>query len=119
MQDKLKGYDNIQYRPSRDRQWHMYTVVDKPHVQQMFLRTLVRQPVTAEGFSVCQGLDTETTQEHPDMSFTSRSILRSLNAALEELELHGHNATMKSEHTHMYLCILREQQLDDVLPYSR
>ncbi|XXG61284.1 hypothetical protein AAC387_Pa04g2982 [Persea americana] len=117
--DKLKGFDNIQYTPSRDRQWHMYTVTVKPHVQQMFLRTLVRQPVTAEGFSMCQGLDSETTQEHPDMSFTSRSILRSLNAALEELELHGHNATIKSEHAHMYLCILREQQLDDVLPYSR
>ncbi|CAI8605998.1 unnamed protein product [Vicia faba] len=52
--DKLKGYENIRYTPSRDRQWHLYTVVDtKPQpIQRMFLRTLLRQPTTNEGYSV-------------------------------------------------------------------
>ncbi|XP_058085333.1 acetyl-CoA carboxylase 1-like isoform X2 [Magnolia sinica] len=117
--DKLKGYENIQYIQSRDRQWHMYTVVDKPNIQRMFLRTLVRQPNTLEGFSICQGLDVETIQAQPDMPYTSISILRSLMAALDELELHMHNATVKSEHAHMYLCVLREQHLYDLVPYSR
>ncbi|KAF8411504.1 hypothetical protein HHK36_004056 [Tetracentron sinense] len=118
--DKLKGYENIRYTPSRDRQWHMYTVVDKPQpIQRMFLRTLVRQPTTNEGFSVYQGLDVRTTQAQLAVSFTSRSILRSLMAALEELELHAHSASFKSDHSHMYLCILREQQIDDLVPYPR
>ncbi|XP_058096705.1 acetyl-CoA carboxylase 1-like [Magnolia sinica] len=118
--DKLKGYENIQYTQSRDRQWHIYTVVDKPYnIQRMFLRTLVRQPNAATGFSLSQGLNAETTEAQLNMSFTSISVLRSLMAALEELELHVHNATVKSEHAHMYLCILREQQLDDLVPYSR
>ncbi|KAL5982106.1 acetyl-coenzyme-A carboxylase [Asimina triloba] len=116
--DKLKGYENIQYTPSRDRQWHLYTVVDKPYnVQRMFLRTLIRQTNAAKGLALFQSLGIETVQ--PDMSFTSISILRSLMTALEELELHVHNATVKSEHSHMYLCILREQQLDDLVPYTR
>ncbi|KAL5992309.1 acetyl-coenzyme-A carboxylase [Asimina triloba] len=117
--DKIKGYDNIQYMPSRDRQWHLYTVVDKPNVQRMFLRTLVRQPSMLGGFSTFQGLDVETVQVLPDMPLTSVSILRSLTTALDELELHMHNSTIKSEHAHMYLCILREQHIDDLVPLSR
>ncbi|KAJ9167051.1 hypothetical protein P3X46_021733 [Hevea brasiliensis] len=118
--DKLKGYGNIQYTPSRDRQWHLYTVVDKPvPIQRMFLRTLVRQPTTNEGFTAYQGLATEAPHAQWAMSFTSRSILRSLVAAMEELELNVHNATVKSEHAHMYLCILREQQIDDLVPYPK
>ncbi|XP_043810179.1 LOW QUALITY PROTEIN: acetyl-CoA carboxylase 1 [Manihot esculenta] len=118
--DKLKGYGNIQYTPSRDRQWHLYTVVDKPgSIQRMFLRTLVRQPTTNEGFAAYQGLGIEAPHAQWAMSFTSRSILRSLVAAMEELELNVHNATVKSEHAHMYLCILREQQIDDLVPYPR
>ncbi|KAF8377274.1 hypothetical protein HHK36_030649 [Tetracentron sinense] len=118
--EKLKGYENIRYTPSRDRQWHMYTVVDKPQpIQRMFLRTLVRQPTTNEGFSMYQGLDVGTTQAQLTMSSTSRSILRSLMAALEELELHVHSASIKSDHAQMYLCILREQQVDDLVPYPR
>ncbi|XP_068641078.1 acetyl-CoA carboxylase 1-like [Aristolochia californica] len=113
--DKLKGYENIQYTPSRDRQWHLYTVVDKPHIQRMFLRTLLRQPNTIDGISAYQ----ETTESQYDLSYTSISILRSVNNALEELELHSHNATIKSEHAHMYLCILREQQIYDLVPSSR
>ncbi|GFY96498.1 acetyl-CoA carboxylase 1 [Actinidia rufa] len=115
--DKLKGYENIKYTPSRDRQWHLYTVVDKPlPIQRMFLRTLVRQPTSNEGF---MGLDTVTIRSQLAMSFTSRSILRSLMTALEELELHVHNATIKSDLAHMYLYILREQQIDDLVPFSK
>lgn len=39
--------------------------------------------------------------------------------ALEELELHVHNTTIRSDHSHMYICILREQQSHDLLPPSR
>ncbi|OVA14638.1 Carboxyl transferase [Macleaya cordata] len=118
--EKLKGYEKTQYTPSRDRQWHLYTVVDKPQpIQRMFLRTLVRQPNTNEGFLTYQSLDVRKTQAQPALSFTSRSILRSLMAALEELELHGHNATVRADHAHMYLYILRGQQLDDLVPYPR
>ncbi|KAK9134330.1 hypothetical protein Syun_013660 [Stephania yunnanensis] len=118
--EKLKGYENVQYTPSRDRQWHLYTVVDKPHpIQRMFLRTLVRQPHTSDGFLSNQGLEMGNADTQPALSFTARSILRSLLAALEELELHGHNATVKADHAHMYLCTLREQQIEDLVPCSR
>lgn len=120
IQDKLKGYDNIKYTPSRDRQWHLYTAPDKSatKLQRMFLRTLVRQS-TNEGFTAYHGLDRELSHTLSTLSFTSRSILRSLMAAMEELELNVHNATLKSEHAHMYLCILREQQIDDLVPYPK
>ncbi|KAK1314685.1 Acetyl-CoA carboxylase 1 [Acorus calamus] len=117
--DKLKGYQNIQYMPSRDRQWHLYTVQDKPPIQRMFLRTLVRQSITTDGFFVNQGQGVELAQARPELCFTSLSILRSLTGALEELELNAHNANIKSDHAHMYLCILREQQIYDLVPYSR
>ncbi|KAK6940126.1 Carbamoyl-phosphate synthetase large subunit-like, ATP-binding domain [Dillenia turbinata] len=118
--DKLKGYENIQYTPSRDRQWHLYTVVDKPvPVQRMFLRTLVRQAISNEGVTAYHALEMGSTQVHWNMPFTSKSILRSLMAAMEELELHMHNATVKPDHAHMYLCVLREQQIEDLLPYAK
>ncbi|GLU16226.1 hypothetical protein SLE2022_326700 [Rubroshorea leprosula] len=118
--DKLKGYENIKYTPSRDRQWHLYTVMDKPvPIQRMFLRTLVRQPTTIEGLTGHQGLDVEIMRNHWAFSFTSRSILRSLMGAMEELELNMHSATVKSDHAQMYLCILREQQIDDLVPYPK
>lgn len=118
--DKLKGYENIQYTASRDRQWHLYTVVDKPlPIQRMFLRTLVRQSTSNEGLTSYQRLDTQTTLSQWTMSFTSRSILRSLMAAMEELELNAHNATVKSDHAHMYLYIVREQQINDLVPYPK
>ncbi|KAL0300319.1 UNVERIFIED_CONTAM: Acetyl-CoA carboxylase 1 [Sesamum angustifolium] len=51
--DKLKDYENIRYTPSRDRQWHLYTVKDKPlPIQRMFLRTLVRQPYRMKSFGI-------------------------------------------------------------------
>ncbi|KAA8522505.1 hypothetical protein F0562_013134 [Nyssa sinensis] len=118
--DKLKGYENIQYTPSRDRQWHLYIVVEKPSpIQRMFLRTLVRQPTSNEGFMVNQGLHMVANRAQCAMSFTSRSILRSLMTAMEELELHVHNATIKSDHAHLYLYILREQQIEDLVPYPK
>ncbi|WJX38678.1 acetyl-coenzyme-A carboxylase [Trifolium repens] len=119
--DKLKGYENIRYTPSRDRQWHLYTVLDtKPlPIQRMFLRTLIRQPTTYEGLSSYQRLDAETSRTQLAMSFTSRSIFRSLMGAMEELELNSHNTTIKSEHAHMYLYVIREQHVDDLVPYPR
>ncbi|CAA2994471.1 acetyl- carboxylase 1-like [Olea europaea subsp. europaea] len=118
--DKLKGYNDIRYTPSRDRQWHLYTVLDKPlSIQRMFLRTLVRQPLSNEGLTTYQGLDQGATQSLWSLSFTSRSILRSLISAMEELELNVHNSTTKSEHAQMYLYILREQHIDDLLPYHK
>nr|ASZ00202.1 acetyl-CoA carboxylase 1 [Monsonia emarginata] len=115
--DKLKGYENIQYTPSQDRQWHLYTVFDKPvAMQRMFLRTLVRQPTNE---IADHGLGTETTCAQPDLSFTSRSIMRSLMGAMEELELHVHIAKVKPGHAHMYLHIVREQQIDDLVPHHK
>ncbi|CAL9059059.1 acetyl-CoA carboxylase 1 [Musa acuminata AAA Group] len=118
--EKLKGYRNLQYTSSRDRQWRLYTTLDsKAVIRRMFLRTLLRQPSTINGFASSQVLDTEISRAQPSLSFTSISILRSLMAALEELELHVHNTTTRSDHSHMYICILREQQLHDLLPPSR
>ncbi|GMH14091.1 hypothetical protein Nepgr_015932 [Nepenthes gracilis] len=115
--DKLKAFENIKYTPSRDRQWHLYTVVDKPLlVQRMFLRTLVRQPISYEGY---QGVAAGPMSMQGAISFSSRSILRSLTAAMEELELNAHNATLRPEHAHMYLYIVREQQIHDLVPYHR
>nr|ASZ00199.1 acetyl-CoA carboxylase 1 [Geranium maderense] len=115
--DKLKGYENIRYTASRDRQWHLYTIVDKSlPIQRMFLKTLVRQPTNEIAY---QGRNMETTSSQRAMSFTSRSILRSLMGAMEELELHVHSATVKSDHSHMYLYIIREQQITDLVPYSK
>lgn len=88
-------------------------------IQRMFLRTLLRQPTTNEGFSSYQRLDAETSRTQLAMSFTTRSIFRSLMAAMEELELNAHNANIKSEHAHMYLYIIREQQIDDLVPYPK
>ncbi|ONM18402.1 acetyl-CoA carboxylase2 [Zea mays] len=48
------------------------------------------------------------------LSFTSNSILRSLMTAIEELELHA----IRTGHSHMYLCILKEQKLLDLIPFS-
>ncbi|VFQ86721.1 unnamed protein product [Cuscuta campestris] len=118
--DKLKGYDNIKYAQSRDRQWHLYTVLEKPKpIQRMFLRTLVRQPISDDCLTVFQGLSREKNQPPLSLSFTSKSILRSMTSALEELELNVHNSTAKSDHANMYLYILREQQIEDLLPYNK
>lgn len=113
-QDKLKGYEDIKYTPSRDRQWHLYTVIDKPFIRRMFLRTLVRQPI-----SEFTGVELSALETQKPISFTSRSILRSLTTAMEELELNAHSASLKPDHAHMYLYIVREQQIYDLVPYHR
>lgn len=113
-QDKLKGYEHIKYTPSRDHQWHLYTVMDQPRIQRMFLRTLVRQPI-----SEFSGIELGALRTQRPISFTSRSILRSLTAAMEELELNAHSAALKPDHAHMYLYIVREQQIHDLVPYNR
>jgi acetyl-CoA carboxylase/biotin carboxylase 1 len=120
---KLEGYNDMKYTPSRDRQWHIYTLVKnskdpKSHDQRMFLRTIVRQPSVTNGF-LFGSIDNEVGRAQASSSFTSNSILRSLMAALEEIELHAHNEAMSSGHSHMYLCMLREQRLLDLIPYSR
>ncbi|KNA10199.1 hypothetical protein SOVF_146610, partial [Spinacia oleracea] len=112
--DKLKGYEHIKYTPSRDHQWHLYTVMDQPRIQRMFLRTLVRQPI-----SEFSGIELGALRTQRPISFTSRSILRSLTAAMEELELNAHSAALKPDHAHMYLYIVREQQIHDLVPYNR
>nr|ASZ00207.1 acetyl-CoA carboxylase 2 [Geranium maderense] len=115
--DKLKGYENIQYIPSRDRQWHMYAIVDKSlRMRRVFLRAVVRQPTNEVAYHD-QGA--ETTGAEKAMSLTSRSILGSLTGAMEELELHGHSGTVKCDHTHMYLHIISEQQIEDLVPYHK
>lgn len=88
-------------------------------IQRIYLRTLVRQPTSNDGLTVYQGLNKEMTQSLWTFSFTSRSILRSLVSAMEELELHVHDTTFRSDHAHMYLYILQEQQIDDLLPYKK
>jgi len=82
----------------------------------MFLRTLVRQPISNEG---CTGVELATLQTQRPISFTSRSILRSLMGAMEELELNSHSATLRPDNAHMYLYIVREQQIHDLVPYNR
>uniref|UniRef100_M8BWJ4 Acetyl-CoA carboxylase n=1 Tax=Aegilops tauschii TaxID=37682 RepID=M8BWJ4_AEGTA len=116
----LEGYNDAKYTPSRDRQWHMYTLVKnkkdpRSNDQRMFLRTIVRQPSVTNGF-LFGSIDNEV---QASSSFTSNSILRSLMAALEEIELRAHSETGMSGHSHMYLCIMREQRLFDLIPSSR
>lgn len=115
----MEGYNEVKYTPSRDRQWHIYTLIknkkdQRLNDQRMFLRTIVRQPSTTNGF-LSGSIDTVQASS----SFTSNSILRSLMAALEEIELHAHSENVRSGHSHMYLCILREQRLLDLIPFSR
>lgn len=116
----MKGYEKIKYTPSRDRQWHLYTVSDgKQPIQRMFLRTLVRQPLGTNVLSSMPLIDAELSRAQAELSLTSSGIFRSLIGALEELELYAHNATVRSDHAHMYLCVLREQQLYNLVPPSR
>lgn len=73
-----------------------------------------------EGFTAYPGMDVETTRSQwAIMPFTSRGILRSLMNAMEELELNAHNTSLKSDHAHMYLYLLREQQIEDLVPYTK
>ncbi|XP_015697314.2 acetyl-CoA carboxylase 1 [Oryza brachyantha] len=119
----LEGYSEVKYTPSRDRQWHIYTLVknkkdQRSNDQRLFLRTIVRQPGVTNGF-LSGSVDNEVGRAQASSSYTSNSILRSLMAALEEIELHAHNETVRSSYSHMYLCLLRVQQLFDLIPFSR
>ncbi|XP_052169537.1 acetyl-CoA carboxylase 1 [Oryza glaberrima] len=118
----LDGYNEVKYTPSRDRQWHIYTLIknkkdQRSNDQRLFLRTIVRQPGVTNGF-LSGNVDNEVGRAQASSSYTSSSILRSLMAALEEIELHAHNETVRSSYSHMYLCILRVQQLFDLIPFS-
>ncbi|KAI4986331.1 hypothetical protein ZWY2020_018961 [Hordeum vulgare] len=119
----LEGYSDAKYTPSRDRQWHIYTLEKnnkdpRSNDQRMFLRTIVRQPSVTNGFSF-GNIDNEVCRAQASSSFISNSILRSLMSALEEIELHAHNEAVRSGHSHMYMCILGEQRLFDLIPVSR
>lgn len=119
----LEGYNEVKYTPSRDRQWHIYTLIknkkdQRLNDQRMFLRTIVRQPSATNSF-LTGNIDNEVGHTQASSSFTSNSILRSLMGALEEIELHAHSETVRSGHSHMYLCLLREQQLHELIPFSR
>uniref|UniRef100_A0A8R7RE32 biotin carboxylase n=3 Tax=Triticum TaxID=4564 RepID=A0A8R7RE32_TRIUA len=108
---KLEGYNDAKYTPSRDRQWHIYTLVKnnkdpRSNNQRMFLRTIVRQPSVTNGF-LFGNIDNEVGHAQASSSFISDSILKSLRAALEEIELHAHNEAVRSGYSHMYMCILR------------
>uniref|UniRef100_A0A0E0EX18 Uncharacterized protein n=1 Tax=Oryza meridionalis TaxID=40149 RepID=A0A0E0EX18_9ORYZ len=118
----LEGYNEAKYTPSRDCQWHIYTLVKKKkdlrsNDQRMFLRTIVRQPSANRGF-LSGGIDNEGSHAQASSYYTSNSILRSLMGALDEIELHAHDETVRSSLSHMYLCILREQQLYNLIPFS-
>ena len=110
----MKGYNEMKYTPSRDRQWHIYTLrnTENPKMlHRVFFRTLVRQPSAGNKFTSGHIGDVEVEES---LSFTSSSILRSLMIAKEELELHA----IRTGHSHMYLCILKEQKLLDLVPVS-
>jgi acetyl-CoA carboxylase/biotin carboxylase 1 len=118
---KLEGYSDMKYTPSRDREWHIYTLNNqdqKSNDQRMFLRTVVRQPSLTNRL-LFGSIDNEVGLAQAASSFTSNIIVRSLMTALEEIELHAHNESTRSGHSHMYLCMLREQQLFDLIPFSR
>jgi acetyl-CoA carboxylase / biotin carboxylase 1 len=114
----VKGYNDTKYTPSRDRQWHIYTLrnTENPKMlHRVFFRTIVRQPNAGNKFTSSQiGDSVEVGGSDESLSYTSNSILRSLMTAIEELELHA----IRTGYTHMYLCILKEQKLLDLIPVS-
>lgn len=114
---KVKGYNEVKYTPSRDRQWNIYTLrnTENPKMlHRVFFRTLVRQPSASNKFTSGHISDVEVGGAEESLSFTSSSILRSLMTAIEELELHA----IRTGHSHMFLCILKEQKLLDLVPVS-
>ena len=77
----------------------------------MFLRALIRQPITRDENGGAQLVNGITRVED--------SITQSLQGALDELELAVHDINSKADHIHMYLCILRAQELCDLTQASR
>jgi acetyl-CoA carboxylase/biotin carboxylase 1 len=101
----------VRYASSRDRQWHIYYVTEKPsNVRRMFLRTLLRQ---AKPF-----------EDESEIAHTTKNVEITLQKALEELELTSHDSNNKADHVHMFLSLLRpleigssgEQKLPEVEP---
>jgi len=105
LQVKLKGFTGMQYAPSRNRQWYIYNATDgKTRTRRMFLRALIRQPVARD----------ESGGSQQGITRVEESITQSLQGALDELELAVHDVNGKADHIHMYLCILRAQELSDL-----
>ncbi|XP_062184107.1 acetyl-CoA carboxylase 2-like isoform X3 [Phragmites australis] len=114
---KVKGYNEMKYTPSRGRQWHIYTLrnTENPKMlHRVLFRTIVRQPDAGNRFTSAQIGDIDVKCSEESLSFTSNNILRSLVTAIEELELHA----IRTGHSHMYLSILKEQKLLDLVPVS-
>ncbi|CAM6103862.1 unnamed protein product [Calypogeia fissa] len=98
--DFLKGYVNttLRYAASRDRQWHIYYVTEKPsNVRRMFLRTLLRQ--------------TKPSSEGSEIEHATTNVELALQKALEELELTSHDSNNKADHVHMFLSLLRPLEI--------
>ncbi|XP_024374276.1 acetyl-CoA carboxylase 1 [Physcomitrium patens] len=111
--EKLKGFTNMQFAPSRNRQWYIYNAVDgKTRTRRMFLRALIRQPKPRDE-SGYENLDSRS------ITLVEDSITQSLQGALDELELAVHDTNSKADHIHVYLCILRAQELGDLTQASR
>lgn len=99
------------YAPSRDRQWYMYSATDpKSNIRRKFLRALVRQPKSRE--------DSENVGILPEVlggiTLVEQSVMKALQGALDELELAAYDTNGKADHIHMYLCILRAQELGNL-----
>ncbi|KAJ8423614.1 hypothetical protein Cgig2_015703 [Carnegiea gigantea] len=92
------------------------TEILREHEVSSSLRAVGVEPISCEGFT---GVELGTLPTKGPISSTSRSTRKSLTIAIEELELNPHNATLKPDHAHMYLYIVREQQIHDLLPYHR
>ncbi|KAJ7569509.1 hypothetical protein O6H91_01G081500 [Diphasiastrum complanatum] len=109
--DKLKNFTGIRYSSSRDRQWHLYSVSEKPAIRRMFLRTLLRQSQTS---TICDPSlinKASTTTDSNIYLYMLESITKALQGALEELELTAHDSNGQADHVHVYLCLLRAQEL--------
>lgn len=103
----------MQYAPSRNRQWYIYNTIDgKTRTRRMFLRALVRHPKPSDESGMAQ-------PGSRGITLVKDSITQSLQGALDELELAVHDINGKADHIHMYLCILRAQELDDLLQALR
>lgn len=99
------------YAPSRDRQWYMYSATDaNSNIRRKFLRALVRQPKSRE--------DSENAGILPEspggITLVEQSVMKALQGALDELELAAHDTNGKADHIHMYLSILRAQELGNL-----
>lgn len=96
----------MQYAPSRNRQWYIYNATEgKTRTRRMFLRALIRQPKVN---------DESVGEDTRGITLVKDSITQSLQGALDELELAVHDTNGKADHIHLYLCILRAQELDDL-----